>query len=108
MYIKVAKTVEDQTPEEFKKLLSDEVYRLTKTKSSRPCSMVYAGDTVVGEIEIVDVKGTNLPGLRIQGHHYTNYLRTSPIVKVIDTTENSITFITEGGEYLLEKVNYNA
>lgn len=108
MYIKVAKRVVDQTPEDFKKLLSEEDYRLTKVKSFRPDSMVIRGDSVIGLIEIVEVSDTRLPGLRIQGRAPWNYLRTSPIVKVIDSTENSITFHTEGGEYLLEKVNYNA
>ena len=104
--IKINAEVADQTPEEFKNL-EQGTYKLTKTENFR-AGFVYSGDTVTGPLEIVEIIGK--PGVKVlnanmRGPRDTAYIRTSPIVKVVDKTENTVTFETEGGVYKLEKVD---
>jgi hypothetical protein len=101
--IKIADTVKNLVPNEFKDLPDDADYRLTKVESSRPGSMVYEGDTISGSLEIVDVKEKGKPGVRVTRFH--RYIRTSPIVEVLDKTDTVITFKTEGGVYKLERLD---
>lgn len=73
---------------------------------------VFIGDAVEGPLEIVDVAGLGLPGVKVinvynAGDYRPTYIRTSPIVAVLDKTETSLTFRTEGGVYLLERVLEN-
>ena len=100
--IKIAETVLDKTPEEFKNLDDSREYKLTKVASSRPNIFVFEGDSVTGDLQIVEVSDLGLPGVKVIGQGFTNYIRTSPIVKVVDKSENKITFQTEGGTYTLE------
>ena len=92
------------TPKEFKDLPEGN-YKLTKTENTRPNGMVYAGDSVIGPAEVVNVIG--LPGIKVYNHlgptRDLTYLRTSPIVEVLDSTDTTITFRTEGGVYKLER-----
>jgi hypothetical protein len=101
--IKIAEDVLDLVPDAFKNL-PDVDYRLTKTESSRPGS-VFQGDNVVGPANIVNVIGK--PGVKVfqrgGGGFDLTYIRTSPIVEVLDTTDTTITFRTEGGVYKLER-----
>lgn len=101
--IEIDKNVNDLTPNEFKNLL-DVDYRLTKTESTRNGSMVFPGDSVRGTLSVVEVGKTGLPGVKICGNSFKDYLRTSPIVAIINSTDTTITFCTEGGTYFLEKV----
>lgn len=102
--IKVNEEVLDQLPEEFKNL-PDVTYTLTKTENFRP-GYVYEGDTVRGPAEIVKIVGK--PGVKVWNDKAERisdltYIRTSPIVKILDKTDTSIIFQTEGGIYKLEK-----
>lgn len=74
-------------------------FRLTKMQGKRD-SMVLAGRTISGMLDIVDVQGS--PAVKITSG-LLDYVRTSPFVKLINETPNSITFETEGGFYHLEK-----
>ena len=101
--IQINKEVLDLVPNEFRNLSADVDYRLTKTESFRD-GYVYEGDTVVGPLSIVNVLGK--PGVKVLSNNPTRditYLRTSPIVEVVDVTDTTVTFRTEGGIYKLEK-----
>lgn len=104
MLIKINEEVLSLVPEAFKNL-PDVDYRLTKTESSR-AGFVFQGDSIVGPASIVNVIGK--PGVKVFqrgcGSFDLTYIRTSPIVEVIDTTDTTITFRTEGGVYKLERV----
>lgn len=95
----------DACPEEIRKFASDKEgdFRLTKTQNFRE-GFVYDGDSVRGYLEIVEVIGR--PAVRVT-RSFKDYIRTSPIVKVLDVTENSVTFQTEGGVYKLDKLSEN-
>lgn len=105
----IEETVLDAVPEEFKNLDSKACYKLVKTGSKRPNWFVAEGDTVTGDLQIVNVLGKLGPGVRVsQG--FNDYIRTSPIVKVDKTLSDDtgvieIQFETEGGFYTLRKVS---
>lgn len=86
--------------------LEDQEFKLTKIGSKRPGSFVGRGQYEVGDFHIHVYEATDkLPeqyGAFITGRGF-NYLRTSPIVKIVDQTDDSTTFETEGGIYKLEK-----
>jgi hypothetical protein len=98
--ITIAKEVYDKTPEEFKNLTDDSDYTLTKAESNRKPSRVNPGQTVSGTLEIIGIQGN--PAVRVT-RSISAYIRTSPIVKVLDKNETTITFETEGRVYKLEK-----
>lgn len=103
--INIAETVLDKTPKELANLPADVDYRLTKIESFRANGFVTPGDTVTGDLEIIDVAELGLPGVRVQSpFSFSDYIRTSPIVGITDVTENTITFETEGGIYKLERI----
>lgn len=81
-------------------------YRLQKIGSKRDNSRVGVGQYETGDFYIYVYPATaNKPeqiAAEIVGNGF-NYLRTSPIVKIVDFDENSTTFETEGGIYRLEK-----
>jgi len=106
--IKIHEAVLDVTPTEFKNLPADATYKLTKTGSKLYNFYVSDGDTMTGSLQIVNVKELGLPGVKVNSRNYTDYIRTSPIVKVLDATSDTITFETEGGFYKLEKLPYEA
>lgn len=74
-------------------------FRLTKMQEKRE-SMVLSGRTISGMLSIVDIQGS--PAIKITSG-LLDYIRTSPFVKLINETPNSLTFETEGGFYHLEK-----
>lgn len=84
---------------------SDSDFKLTKLSSKR-ASHVDVGQSYTGEFRFKEYPATDtLPagiGATV-GRGFTSYLRTSPIVKIVDQNENSTTFETEGGTYRLEK-----
>lgn len=90
--------------ERFTKL-DDQEFIMKKIGSKR-ASMVGVGQYEVGDFSLMEYPATDkLPesvGAFITGRGF-NYLRTSPIVKIVDQDENSTTFETEGGVYKLEK-----
>lgn len=95
----------DLTPfERFTKMENQE-FKLTKIGSKRS-SRVGIGQSKTGDLSMYVYEATDtLPeqiGLLITGYGF-DYLRTSPIVKVVDQSEDSLTFETEGGIYKLEK-----
>lgn len=98
--IEIDETVIDQVPAEFLTLPNYHSYSLTKLSSSRPNWFVVPGMSTTGHVRIVNV--LDKPGVLVYGTRTYDYIRTSPIVKVLDTTSHSLTFQTEGGEYRLE------
>ena len=113
--IKVAEEILDLVPQALKDLEVGR-YRLTKTENFRT-GFIYEGDSVTGDLEIVATYGQVKPGdsddlkpgVRVVNDNYhggndNRYIRTSPVVKVVDQSENSVTFQTEGGIYKLEKL----
>jgi hypothetical protein len=107
--IQIDLAVKDLVPEAFKNLSSECDYRLTKIENTRPISMLNVGDHVEGPLCIVDVADLGLPGVKVLkrnvGTWDLHYIRTSPIVEVLDVSESGIVFRTEGGTYLLEKLD---
>jgi hypothetical protein len=103
----IEESVKDLVPNEIKNL-EDGNYTLTKTETSR-YGFVGVGDTVTGLVEIVE--RDNKPCVKVWNKDYNgrdrdaSYIRTSPIVEVLDTTATSVVFRTEGGVYKLEKHN---
>lgn len=99
----INKNVEHMVPEAFKSLPEGR-YRLTKVENTRDCARVFVGNTVVGSPSIVEVFG--LPAVKVWDDSLINdrYIRTSPIVEVVDTTDTTVTFKTEGGTYRLERM----
>lgn len=101
----MSKTLDLSSLERFTK--SDATFRLTKLSSKRDGSRVSVRQFEEGEFGIHEyVQTDKLPqafGAVIVGNGF-RYLRTSPIVKIVDQNEISTTFETEGGVYLLEKI----
>ena len=91
---------------------SEDYFKLTKVDSKRP-SLVGVGQFETGVFRLVkmpaDSYGPEWVSVCIMGGSGINprFLRTSPIVKIVDHDENSTTFETEGGVYRLEKYNGN-
>jgi hypothetical protein len=107
-YIDIAEDVEQLVPEAFKTLAKKKYYKLTKIEDFR-FGFVLSGDSVTGPLSIVEVIGK--PGVKVINKNYgggdfeMSYIRTSPIVKVVDVTDSSVTFHTEGGIYKLEEAS---
>lgn len=105
--IEIDKKVLDKVLVEFR-LLPKGRYKLTKTHSNRN-GEVFVGDSVTGPLSIVNVIGK--PGVKVFNDNYgggdfeLSYIRTSPVVEVLDATEAALTFRTEGGIYKLEKAD---
>lgn len=93
-------------PVEFRTLDFDATYSLQKISAKRENSFVLPGDAIVGSLEVIQVPTTEKPGIRVQAHAPWNYMRTSPVERVVDATETSLTFETEGGVYQLVKLNF--
>lgn len=81
-------------------------FKLTKIGSKR-ASYIGVGQFEVGDFHLHEYPATKtLPeavGVEIVGNGF-DFLRTSPVVKIIDHSENTTTFETEGGIYKLEKL----
>lgn len=88
-------------PKEFKSLKKSDSFVLVKTEHTRKgYAFVVAGDRVRGTLSIVNI--VDKPGVKVVNNDRgSDYIRTSPIVKVVDSTKDSITFQTEGGTYHL-------
>ena len=84
---------------------SEDEFKLTKIGSKRE-SRVGVGQYENGDFSLVTIpessQGPEGKAACITGRGF-NYLRTSPIVKIVDFDETSTTFETEGGIYKLEK-----
>lgn len=82
--------------------------KLTKIGSKRPNSQVVVSQNVKGDISLVSWPATDKSpeqfAVMVIGMGMSDYLRTSPIVKIVDATENSVTFETAGGVYKLERI----
>lgn len=94
--------------EAFEALSKKDSYTLTKTKSKR-ASMVGVGESVKGKFAILEretfvmVLADNSVGDKSRRDDPT-YIRTSPVVGIVDQSSTSVTFETEGGFYKLEKL----
>jgi hypothetical protein len=97
--IKIDELIKDLVPKEFK-TLEDVTYTLTKTKELRSRTHVYQGQSVTGKLKII---GNTLPMALVYRNNIT-FIRTSPIVEVLDQTKTILTFRTEGGVYELERL----
>lgn len=82
--------------------------KLTKISSKRSNSQVSVAQFVEGEISIIRWAATDKHPERwaalVVGRGMSDVIRTSPIVKIVDFTETTTTFETEGGVYKLEKL----
>lgn len=94
--------------EAFDKLSKKDNYKLTKTKSKRS-SMVFVGESVQGKFTLLEHNDAVM--LLVDNSAADNtrfsdptYIRTSPIVNIVDNTKTSVTFETEGGFYQIEKI----
>lgn len=79
----------------------DSECKLTKTLSKRSYSSVAVGANQTGNVEIIEID--KLVAVLVSGRGF-NYLRTSCIVKVIESTKDIVQFETQGGIYILEKL----
>lgn len=77
---------------------------LTKLESTRPNSSVDTGRVKIGDFSFYKLADNSVCVLVGDLYSLGNYLRTSPVVKIIDMTEKSTTFQTEGGIYKVEYV----
>lgn len=84
-------------------------FKITKIKNTRPGSMVEVGNSVEGRFKLVEVQGD--PAVYVDNSaeekdnfYSPSYIRTSPIVAILDSSEETVTFQTEGGVYQLEKL----
>jgi hypothetical protein len=86
--------------------LEDQEFKLSKIGSKRPNSLVGVGMYEVGDFSLMTYEATDTRpeqiGVFITGRGF-NFLRTSPIVAIVDQDEDSTTFETEGGIYKIEK-----
>ena len=87
---------------------SDNDFRLTKIDSKRenwnvPVGRVTSGGFNIHTWEASDDKPEQ-KAVEIIGRGFS-YLRTSPIVRLVDQDEKSTIFETEGGFYKLEKLD---
>ena len=93
----------------FNSLSPKDDYELTKTKTLRAGSMVYPGEGVQGKFRLLEhddrvmllVDNSAADSVRFSD---PTYIRTSPIVDIIDNSKTTVTFQTEGGIYQLEKM----
>jgi len=86
---------------------SKDEFKKTKISSKREGSMIGVGQYENGTFSLMELTLKGAPGAVggfIAGRGFS-YLRTSPIVKIIDSDENSTTFETEGGVYKVERYN---
>lgn len=103
--IRIAEEVADLVPEVFKNLPKDSLYTLKKVETNGLSSMVFPGDRVTGDLRIVEV--LDKFGVLVDSGERSDlclgYIRTSPVVEILDTTDTVITFRTQGGVYKLER-----
>lgn len=76
----------------------ESLYTLTKTKAKRVRSGVDVHQTITGYLDAIERNGD----LYILVGRGFDYIRTSPVVKIIKKTKFTLRFETEGGEYLLK------
>lgn len=101
--VSIAETVEALTPQEFKTLDGDATYKLVKTERNDRPTMVYEGDSIRGSLKIIDRGGA--PSVMVNDDRsFNRYIATSGIVEVVDVTDTTLTFRTEGGVYKLERL----
>jgi len=102
--------VSDTIHKAFSELSKKDSYKLTKILSSRPGSMVGVGNTVSGIFTLIEgysgeamllVDNSAADDLRFSD---PTYIRTSPIVAILDKSSTEVVFKTEGGVYKLEKM----
>ena len=84
----------------------EQEFKLSKIGSKRPNSLVGVGMYEVGDFSLMTYEATDTRpeqiGVFITGRGFS-FLRTSPIVAIVDQDEDSTTFETEGGIYKIEK-----
>lgn len=86
----------------LKKFISESKrFTLSKTGSKRTPSMVFVGNAASGPALVGEFN--NGQAYLSVGRSFTNFIRTSPLVKIVDQTEKEIVLETEGGFYKLTK-----
>lgn len=85
----------------------DQWCRLQKIGSKHNMSAVISGQYEDGEFSLYVYEKTDkfpeMYGAFVQGRGFSSWLRSSPIVKIVDQDEESTTFETVGGIYRLTK-----
>lgn len=101
--------VEYMVQPEFKALAEGHAhFKLTKLSATRVNFNVWPGDGVKGELSFVRIPSMEedqVFGVKVQGRSFRDYIRTSPVKAIVDTTNTSVTFQTEGGFYKLEAID---
>lgn len=101
--ITIAETVAKLTPKEFNSLDPEAAYKLTKIERNGRPTGVYVGNSISGYPKIIDRGGA--PSVLVNDYHaFNRYIATSGIVGVVDVTDTTLTFRTEGGVYKLERL----
>lgn len=79
-------------------------FQLTKLKTKRPSS-VRVGKSEVGRFKLLEFQESSEgpAGVAVVVYGY-NFLKTSPVIKIVDQDDKSTTFETEGGFYKLSKL----
>lgn len=99
------KTILDLSQLERFTKLEDQEFKMTKIGSKREGSQVGVGQYETGDFSLMEINHPSVPvgsvGGFITGRGF-GYLRTSPIVKIVDSDDISTTFETEGGIYKLQ------
>ncbi len=101
--IRIDEKVLDKVPQAFRELPDSADYQLTKVEG-KPGRATYvnAGYSIRGIFSIVD-KGGLPAAAMFRG--FSDYMSTSAIVGVVDRSQNTIIFETEGGTYKLERLS---
>lgn len=85
--------------------LENQDFRIIKTGSKRD-SDVGVGQYEIGTFSVFDFEKHGYPGkygALVWGRAFSDFLRTSPVIKINEHDERSTSFETEGGFYKLEK-----
>lgn len=96
-----------KTLEQIKSILApfiDKSVRVTKTASKRENSQISVGSVKAGDLSLFDYAATEdrQAEVGISIFRGFNWFKTSPVVDVVNITEDGATIETEGGTYSLE------
>jgi hypothetical protein len=80
----------------------DESFTLTKIESHKTNSLVSLGRSITGIFDLKSFENETKHIAFVSSMGF-DYIKTSQIIKVLNFDENSTTFQTLGGVYLLEK-----
>lgn len=80
----------------------DDNFTLTKLETSDPNTLVIPGRSITGIFDLKSFENDTKHIAFVSSMGF-DYIKTSQIIKILNFDENSTTFQTLGGVYLLEK-----